>query len=35
MDLPIAATALDIGYSIATANVRHFKLIPGLDAVAL
>jgi predicted nucleic acid-binding protein len=32
-DLLIAATALGFGYSIATANVRHFKMIPGLSVI--
>lgn len=35
MDLLIGATALEIGYAVVTANVRHFKLIPGLNVVAL
>ena len=29
-DLFIGATALQLGFQIATANVRHFRLIPGL-----
>jgi predicted nucleic acid-binding protein len=29
-DLIIAATALDLEFAVATANVRHFKSIPGL-----
>ncbi len=29
-DLLIGATALELGFSLATANVRHFRLIPGL-----
>jgi tRNA(fMet)-specific endonuclease VapC len=29
-DLLIGATALDLGYSVATANPRHFQAIPGL-----
>lgn len=33
MDLLIGATALEIGYSIATINVRHFRLIPGLSII--
>ena len=33
-DLLIAATALQLGFGIATANVRHFQLIPGLRVVA-
>jgi predicted nucleic acid-binding protein len=35
LDLLIGATALEIGYAVATANLRHFQLIPGLDVVAL
>lgn len=34
-DLLIGATALEHGYSVATVNVRHFRLIPGLIVVAL
>ena len=34
-DLLIGITALDLGYSIATANLRHFHLIPGLNVVSL
>ncbi len=33
-DLLIGAAALDQGYRIVTANVRHFQLIPGLDIIA-
>jgi predicted nucleic acid-binding protein len=29
-DLAIGATALALGFDVATANVRHFKSIPGL-----
>jgi tRNA(fMet)-specific endonuclease VapC len=29
-DLLIGATALDLGFSIVTLNLRHFRLIPGL-----
>jgi predicted nucleic acid-binding protein len=29
-DLLIGATALELGHSVATANVRHFQMIPGL-----
>lgn len=29
-DLWIGVTALELGFAVATANVRHFKLIPGL-----
>ena len=32
-DLLIAATALQLGFGIATANVRHFDVIPGLRVV--
>jgi len=32
-DLLIGATALEFGYSVATANARHFQLIPGLTIV--
>jgi len=34
-DLLIGATALEIGYSILTVNLRHFQLIPGLNVIAL
>ena len=30
-DLLIAVTALDLGFKVVTANVRHFLLIPGLQ----
>jgi predicted nucleic acid-binding protein len=30
VDLMIGATALEIGYSLVTTNVRHFRLIPNL-----
>lgn len=29
-DLLIGATALELGFSVATSNARHFRLIPGL-----
>jgi predicted nucleic acid-binding protein len=32
-DLPIGTTALHLGYSVATCNVRHFRQIPGLSLV--
>ena len=35
IDLLIGVTALEIGYSVVTANVRHFNLIPGLHVIAL
>jgi predicted nucleic acid-binding protein len=34
-DLLVGATALDLGYSVATINLRHFRLIPGLKIVQL
>jgi len=35
IDLLIGVTALEIGYSVVTANVRHFNLIPVLHVIAL
>jgi predicted nucleic acid-binding protein len=29
-DLLIGSTALELGYSVATANVRHFAMLPDL-----
>lgn len=29
-DLVIGVTALEFGYAVATMNVRHFEMIPGL-----
>ena len=34
-DLLIGATALALGFSVLTANLRHFRLIPGLDVLTL
>jgi predicted nucleic acid-binding protein len=34
-DLLIGASALEIGYGVGTANVRHFQLIPGLNVIQL
>jgi len=34
-DLLIGATALELGYSIATGNFRHFEMISGLTVVRL
>jgi len=34
-DLLIGVTALELGYSVGTANLRHFKQIPGLLVVQL
>lgn len=32
-DLLIGATALSLGFSVLTVNLRHFRLIPGLTVV--
>ncbi|MHB8303994.1 MAG: PIN domain-containing protein [Acidobacteriaceae bacterium] len=32
-DLLIGVTALELGYRVATGNVRHFQLVPGLEIV--
>lgn len=34
-DLLIGVSALELGYGVGTANVRHFQLIPGLNVVQL
>lgn len=34
-DLLIGATALEYGYAVATVNLRHFQMIPGLQIVQL
>ncbi len=34
-DLLIGATALELGYRVGTANVRHFRLVPGLSVIEL
>ena len=34
-DLLIGVSALELGYEVGTANVRHFRLIPGLSVVKL
>jgi predicted nucleic acid-binding protein len=34
-DVIIAATALDLGYGVATLNAKHFKYVPGLEVVEL
>jgi predicted nucleic acid-binding protein len=34
-DLLIGVTALDLGFSVGTANLRHFKLVSGLSVVQL
>lgn len=33
-DLLIGVTALELGYRVATGNIRHFQMIPGLDVVS-
>jgi len=32
-DLLIGVAALELGYRVATANVRHFQMVPGLEIV--
>lgn len=32
-DMLIGVTALELAYGVATANVRHFRLIPGLQII--
>jgi tRNA(fMet)-specific endonuclease VapC len=34
-DLLIGATALSLGFSVLTFNLRHFQLIPGLTILTL
>ncbi len=34
-DLLIGATALSIGFSVLTTNLRHFQKIPGLSVMQL
>lgn len=34
-DLLIGVTALELGYSVATGNIRHFQQVPGLSIVQL
>jgi tRNA(fMet)-specific endonuclease VapC len=34
-DLLIGASALELGYSVGTANIRHFQLIPSLSVIRL
>jgi predicted nucleic acid-binding protein len=34
-DLLIGVTALELGYSVGTANLRHFRQVPGLPVVQL
>ena len=34
-DLLIGTSALELGYGVGTANVRHFQMIPGLNIIQL
>lgn len=34
-DLLIGTTALELGFTVATSNLRHFQMIPGLIVVCL
>ncbi len=34
-DLLIGATALSLGFSVLTTNLRHFRMIPGLNVISL
>ena len=34
-DLAIGVTALELGFEVATLNVRHFQMIPSLKIVSL
>jgi len=34
-DLLIGVSALELGYGVGTANIRHFQLIPGLNVVSI
>jgi hypothetical protein len=34
-DLLIGVTALELGYTVATGNLRHFQRIPGLAVMQL
>ena len=34
-DLLIGITALHLGYSVGTRNLRHFRMIPGLEVISL
>jgi predicted nucleic acid-binding protein len=33
-DLLIGASAIEQGYAVATLNIRHFKMIPGLQVIS-
>jgi predicted nucleic acid-binding protein len=34
-DLAIGVTALELGFEVATLNVRHFQMVPGLKIVSM
>jgi predicted nucleic acid-binding protein len=34
-DLLIGVTALELGYRVATGNLRHFQMVPGLEIVSI
>lgn len=34
-DLLIGTSALELGYAVGTANIRHFQSIPGLNVIQL
>jgi predicted nucleic acid-binding protein len=34
-DLLIGVTALELGYRVATSNIRHFRMVPGLGIISL
>jgi len=34
-DLLIGATALSLGFSVLTINLRHFRQIPGLNVISI
>jgi predicted nucleic acid-binding protein len=33
-DLLIGVTALELGYRVATGNLRHFQMVPGLEIIS-
>jgi predicted nucleic acid-binding protein len=34
-DLLVGVTALELGFAVLTINLRHFRLIPGLNVIPL
>jgi predicted nucleic acid-binding protein len=34
-DLAIGVTGLQLGFEVATLNVKHYKLIPGLKVISI